>query len=111
MIAEMSTADVWNLIVTLVSIIAGAVVIPYLAWLGYRVIDLGQKQILLEKSLATMKAEIDGRLKATDERCVQHHEWMGKIDRKMDDATDSLNRIIGGMEARGDKVPPPKRKE
>jgi nitrate/TMAO reductase-like tetraheme cytochrome c subunit len=111
MIAEMAAADVWNLIVALVSIVAGAVVIPYLAWLGYRVIDLGQKQIVLEKSLATMKAEIDGRLKATDERCVQHHEWMGKIDRKMDDATDSLNRIIGGMEARGDKVPPPKRKE
>jgi hypothetical protein len=110
MLAEMSPADVWNLVVALVSIIAAAVVIPYLAWLGYRIIDLGQKQIVLEKNLAALKAELNNRLEATEERCVQHHEWMSKIDRKMEEATDALNRIIGGMEARGDKVPPPKQK-
>jgi hypothetical protein len=78
-----------------------AVVVPYLAWIGYRVIALGLEQTKLAARLDRKNEEQDGRLNFIERNCLAHHEWMGTMDQKVDAANGKLDRVLGALEAKG----------
>jgi hypothetical protein len=77
------------------------VVVPYLAWIGYRVIALGLEQAKLAARLDKKNEEQDGRLNFIEKNCLAHHEWMGTMDHKVDAANGKLDRVLGALEATG----------
>ena len=77
------------------------VVVPYLAWVGYRVIALGLEQTKLAARLDQKNEEQDGRLNFTEKNCIAHREWTVTLDQKVDSANGKLDRVLGALEATG----------
>jgi hypothetical protein len=66
-------------------------ILPYLGWLGLKVIQTS-------RDVARLKVETDTKIAAIQQRCTEHHEWMGKLDTKTDRMESKLDRVLGHME-------------
>lgn len=76
----------------MLEIIVGTVltaILGFIAWLVLKVLDLERKLV-----------ELEARIKAREDDCEHHHEWMDKIDVKLDTACSDLSYIRGRIAAK-----------
>jgi hypothetical protein len=67
------------------------IILPYIGWLGLKVIQVA-------RDVARLKVETDTKIAAIQQRCSEHHEWMDKLDEKTDRMESKLDRVLGHME-------------
>lgn len=75
------------------STILTLVILPYLGWLGLKV-------IAVSRDVARLKVETETKIAAIQQRCSEHHEWMAKLDEKTDRMESKLDRLLGHIERR-----------
>jgi len=98
----MAIAEVWKDADTAAQTllpIAQMVLIPYLAWIGLRVIRLGRDQVATVGEIKTRCAEIDVRLAATDKTLDQRLLWLRSVETKIDGVSSKVDKVIGKLDA------------